>query len=372
MDQAEQEVRKVLALDPNNVGAYAMLAEIKKGGSEDDADVTAMARLHARLDPNAPGRMILDFALSQVMDKLKLYDRAFEYCREGNDLRRTHSHYNADEELAHLQDIMKAYTPTMFANGSGLEDATPVFIVGMPRCGSTLTEQILAAHPKVGDEGEWGYFERILAERNDDEPLTLERLTAFTPEQWREIGEQFITRMRSDHPDAARITDKSLHNIRLIGAIHCAMPKAKIVHVRRHPLDTCLSIYRNNLLGIQFDFGCNLGELGYYYRMYLRLMQHWRDVLPAGVLYELDYEQMVASQEAETRNLLAYCELPWDDSCLQFDKSKNLVRTASVSQVRQPIYKSSLAAWERYEQHLQPLIRILGTDYGHPPADRQL
>lgn len=371
-DEAEQEVRKVLALDPNNVAAYATLAEVKKGDSENDPDIAAMIHLHGKLDPSSASRMTLAFALSQMLDKLKQYDQSFEYCREGNDLRHKHSHYNADEELAHLQNIMEAYTPATFANASDLNDPTPLFIVGMPRCGSTLTEQILASHPDVASEGEWSFFERVLSQKNTErEPLTLERLTSFNSDQWREIGQEFLERIKSDHPQAVHVTDKSLNNIRLIGAIHCAMPNAKIIHVRRHPLDTCLSIYRNNLLGAQFEFGFNLGELGYYYRMYLRLMQHWRDILPAGVMYELDYEKLVGDQEAETRSLLKFCNLPWNDQCLQFYKTKNLVQTASVSQVRQPMYTGSMAAWKRYEEHLQPLIRILGTDYGHPPAGGQ-
>jgi len=159
------------------------------------------------------------------------------------------------------------------------------------------------------------------------------------------------------------ITDKSLANIRFVGAIHCALPKARIVHVRRHPLDTCLSIYRLNIQGEAFDFGRDLEELGYYYQMYLKLMQHWRDTLPEGVMYELTYERLVADQKGETRKLLDACGLEWSDQCLQFQQARNAVRTASVAQVRRAIYTDSMAAWKRYEQHLAPLIHILGTDY---------
>ncbi|MDQ6987006.1 MAG: sulfotransferase, partial [Mariprofundaceae bacterium] len=134
------------------------------------------------------------------------------------------------------------------------------------------------------------------------------------------------------------------------------------IHVRRNPLDTCLSIYKNDLLGGQFQYGRNLGGLGYYYRMYLRLMQHWHDVLPEGVMYELDYEKLVENQESETRKLLAFCGLDWDESCLRFNRTRNIVSTSSIAQVRRPIYRDSVAAWKRYEKHLQPLIRILGSE----------
>jgi hypothetical protein len=149
----------------------------------------------------------------------------------------------------------------------------------------------------------------------------------------------------------------------MVGAIHCALPKAKIVHVRRHPLDTCLSIYKLDLAGLMFDFAYDLADLGHYYRHYLKVMQHWRDVLPKGAMYELDYEMLVADQEGETRKLLDYCDLPWNEACLQFDKAKNVVRTSSMSQVRQGIYTDAMAVWKRYEKHLQPLIDILGPEY---------
>ncbi|HKI62084.1 MAG TPA: sulfotransferase [Mariprofundaceae bacterium] len=367
LEEAEREIRMTLAITPDDIGAYATLAELKKFESEQEADVAAMLSLHAHSESDSLDRMTLSFTLGKVLDNLKQHDRAFAYYREGNDIRHLHTTYHADVELAHLQHIMEAYTQNVFEQNSGLDDATPIFIVGMPRCGSTLTEQILGSHPDVETKGEWGFLEELLSRYNsDDNPLTLERITSFSPEQWGEIGQAFLDRMKAGHPAALRLTDKSLHNTRMVGAIHCAMPNARIIHVRRHPLDSCLSIYKQNFVGQLNDFGCNLGELGYYYRMYLRLMQHWRDVLPAGVMYEMDYERLVANQEEETRKLLDFCGLAWDDRCLQFNKATNVVRTASITQVRRGMYSDSLAAWKRYEKHLQPLIRILGTEYNHP------
>jgi hypothetical protein len=259
---------------------------------------------------------------------------------------------------------MDAFTDETFDRQSTLNENTPIFIIGMPRCGSTLVEQILAAHPNVASKGECEFFEKVLAEENaTDKPLTFERITAFTPEHWGSIGQRYLQRLKMNASEVTRVTDKSLTNIRLVGPIHYALPKARIIHIRRHPLDTCLSIYKNNLLGALHDYGRNLGQLGYYYRMYLRLMQHWRNILPAGTMYELDYENLINDQEGETRKLLDYCGLPWSDQCLSFQKAKNVVRTASVTQVRQPVYNSSLAAWKRYEKNLQPLIKILGPEY---------
>jgi len=201
-----------------------------------------------------------------------------------------------------------------------------------------------------------------LARRHcDTAPLTLERITHFTADEWQQVGQDYIDTV-TDNISTAHITDKTLGNIRLVGAIHCALPQAKIIHVRRHPLDTCLSIFKNNLAGELLGFSSSLTDIGQYYRIYQQLMAHWRKVLPEGVMYEINYEDLVSNQEEETRRLLAFCELDWDDHCLQFHTLRNKVQTSSIAQVRRPMYKDSVAAWQRYEKQLQPLIDILGTE----------
>jgi len=371
LDRGKAELRRVLEIKPDHVASCSALSKIRQYDDAGDADIGKVSRLYEQSAPDSRERMILGFALGKMMDDLGDCDRAFEYFREANDIRHRHSDYDNDRELAHLQGAMDAYTPEVLSRTSGLDDATPIFIVGMPRCGSTLVEQIMASHPGVASRGEWCFFESrlLLDHHSKEDPLTLEKIVSLKLEQWREFGQTYLDHLKADSSGATRITDKSLRNVRLIGAIHCALPKARIVHVRRHPLDTCLSIYKTNLQDQLFDYGCNLGQLGYYYRMYLRLMQHWRDVLPRGVMYELDYEGLVANQEGETRKLLDACDLEWDDHCLQFNKMDNLVRTASVAQVRRSIYTDSVSGWKRYEKHLQPLIRILGTEYGHPDSE---
>lgn len=366
IEEGESELRESLQLDAEQPEVYVSIAQVKKYRSEDDADITAAISLYENSAPDSEDRIRLGFTIGKMMDDLGNYDRAFHYFRAANDIRHRKSSYHRDSELAHIDSIMEMYTPEILARSSGLEDATPIFIVGMPRCGSTLTEQILASHPDVVSKGECHLFEgEVLSSiHEEDAPLTLERITSFSTQQWRDVGEAYLRGIKSGVSDHVhRITDKSLSNIRVVGAIHCALPKARIVHVRRHPLDTCLSIYKLNIKGQAFDFGRDLDELGHYYRMYLRLMQYWRDVLPEGVMYELTYEKLIADQEEETRKLLDACGLGWNEQCLQFQRARNAVRTASVAQVRRAIYKDSMAAWKRYEKHLEPLIRILGTEY---------
>jgi len=365
---AEALARKILSLNPSHAGAGHMLASLKTFTPGNAEDIALLKNVYEHTDADSRDRELICFALGKVMEDLHEDAQAFTYFKEGNDVRHQSSRYDADTELAHLQGIMQYYTRDVFERNSGLTDETPIFILGMPRCGSTLVEQILAAHPDVSSRGEAETVEQSLAEMDTPEaPLTFERIMGFSPEQWAVLGRKTLERLRENPPDTPRITEKSLTGIRLVGAIHCALPRAKIIHVRRHPMDACWSIYKADMEGYLFDFAYNLGELGYYYRMYLRLMQHWREVLPEGVMYELDYEALVADQEGETRKLLDACGLPWDDSCLTFYKARNLVRTLSVAQVRKPISSGAIARWKRQEQNLAPLKKILGDDIAHWP-----
>jgi len=361
VDNAETTTRQLLSVNSSHSRAGHLLSSLKTFTVDDHQDIDLLENIYNSTDPDSKDREFMSFALGKVMDDIHDYDRAFNYFSEGNSIRSQYSSYQADAELAHMHDIMQHYKPELFQYNRGLSDATPIFIVGMPRCGSTLVEQILAAHPDVSSRGEWHYFEDLLnTMHSPDNPLTLERVTTFDSEQWKQLGQSFLQHLKKDSPDALRITDKTLINIRLIGAIHCALPQARIIHVRRHPLDNCLSIYQADLISAQFDYIYKLGELGSYYRMYQRLMQHWRDILPEGVMYELDYEQLVSNQENETRKLLNACDLNWNDRCMKFNKADNIVITSSVSQVRRSMYSDSIARWKHYEKHLQPLINILG------------
>jgi len=361
MQEGEADLRAALLLQPNHARAYAILSDLKKFTDIDDVDRQAIEACYKRSEPESEERVYLCTALGKAYADLQQYDRAFELYEESNSIRQRKVSYDADAELTHIEEIMAHYTPEVLCASSRLGDERPIFIVGMPRCGSSLVEQILAAHPEVGMRGEWEGFELAwLALQDAENPFTLEQVASFEEAQWREVGQAYLDRLEEGE-QGRRITDKSLTNIRQVGAIHCALPHAKIIHVRRNPLDTCLSIYTTNIQGWQYHYGLSQGTLGYYYRMYQRLMQHWRDVLPEGVMYEIDYEQLIANQEDETRSLLDYCGLDWSDACMNFQKADTRVKTASLHQVRKSIFSSSVERWRPYEKHLQPLIRILGT-----------
>jgi len=354
--EAELEIRAVLAVAPGHADAYKLLADIRRFTDMQDADVQAMLALFQQPDLASTDRATIAFSLGKAMHDLTDYDRAFDFYQQGNALRRSALSYDHSAALERMRVVACASSPPPPAGSELAGSDLPVFIVGMPRCGSTLVEQILAAHPDVEARGECNVFRQLLQEQQAPDLLCADQ-SLYQDRQWRAMGEEYLARLEHKQ-SAVRVTDKTLSNILWIGAIHAALPKARIVHVRRNPLDNCLSIYRSDLQGGDFRFGFDLRELGEYYLAYLQLMQHWREVLPTDYIYELDYEALVADQAGETRRLLQACGLPWQQACLQFEQVNNHVLTASAVQVRKGMSAGSVAAWRQYEPQLQVLSDI--------------
>jgi hypothetical protein len=244
--------------------------------------------------------------------------------------------------------------------GGGDPDPAPIFIVGLPRTGSTLVEQILASHSEVDATHELPeggrLINRINRERKDRVHYP-EAVRDFDAAQWTALGGAYLEETRKYRADAPRFVDKMPNNFAIIGLLSLALPNAKFINTRRHPLDTCLSCYKQ-LFARGQPFTYDLMELGEYYLQYERLMAHWHAVLPRRVL-DVQYEEMVADQAGQTRRLLEYCGLPWEDACLQFHETERAIRTASSEQVRRPIYDSSIGIWRNYERELAPLTEIL-------------
>jgi len=347
--------RRALACGPDPA-IYANLADVIRFAPGDE-DLAAMERL---ADPAVPltaeGRIALHFALGKAYGDCGDGGKAFGHYQEANRRKRSLLAYDESAELTMMDRVRRAFHGDLFAGlaGRGDPSAAPVFILGMPRSGSTLIEQILASHPKVKGGGERPDFPELLGQIGYPEPVA-----ALPADGYRALGAAYVERVRGAAPDAVRITDKLPGNFLHAGAIHLALPNARIIHSRRDPADTCISCFTTLFRGEHLPHTYDLAELGRYYRAYARLMEHWRAVLPQAVFLEVDYERMIEDPEGQTRRILAHCGLDWDPACLSFHQTRREVRTASAAQVRRPIYAGSVGRWRLYGDLLAPLLTEL-------------
>jgi hypothetical protein len=306
------------------------------------------------------------FAMGKALGDLGQYHDAFRHLLRANALKRQTMDYDEPQRLAMFENIRATFSPDFMKARSGGGDGSwsPIFIVGMPRSGTTLLEQVLASHSKVFGAGELETFKEAIAECvrsrgvTDAYPLLAE---ALTQDHIRQLGEKYTTRVRARAPEVERIVDKMPLNFAFVGLIHLALPNARVINVRRDPLDTCVSCFSLLFSGSQ-PFAYDLGELGRYFRGYERVMEHWHEVLPPGVMIDVRYEDLVDDLEGTAKRALRHCGLDWEDACRDFHDTKRPVRTASQMQVREPVYRRSIGNWRRYGEYLEPLARALGID----------
>jgi hypothetical protein len=265
-----------------------------------------------------------------------------------------------------FENIKAKFPPELFQPRSVSGDASwsPIFIVGMPRSGTTLLEQVLASHSKVFGAGELEAFKELIgacASKQRIPPAYPDLMDSLSPDGIAELGQLYAERVRPMAPDVERIVDKMPLNFVFVGLIHLALPSARIIHIRRDPLDTCVSCFSLLFTGSQ-PFAYDLAELGRYYRGYETVMEHWHRVLPPGVMMDVQYEALVHDLEGVSRAVLRHCDLEWEDACRDFYDTKRAIRTASLMQVREPLYRSSVGGWRRYAKHLKPLAEALRGD----------
>jgi predicted Zn-dependent protease len=371
-DASIDAYRRAIAADPAFGDAWWSLANLKTLRFDDD-DVTAMQAQLARSELGDTQRLHFEFALGKALEDRKLYARSFGHYAAGNALRRAQVQYDAEDNTARLGRSIETFTPAFFAAraGSGAAAPDPIFVVGLPRAGSTLVEQILSSHPSV--EGTMELPEiigltRELRQHNADprQGTYHAALAALDADALRALGERYLERTRVHRRRGAPMfIDKMPNNFAHIGLIHLVLPNARIVDARRHPLACCFSGFKQHFARGQ-HFSYDLGDLGRYYRDYVGLMAHWDAVLP-GRVHRVAYERMVEDTEAEVRALLDYCGLPFDAACLRFFENDRPVRTASSEQVRQPIYRDGIEHWRHYEPWLGALKDALGPVLDHYP-----
>jgi tetratricopeptide (TPR) repeat protein len=305
-------------------------------------------------------RSSLHTSLGFILEKEGEYRRAFEHFDKANRL--TPVAFDIEEFRSWVDKVEEQLTADVLRARShlGTESPLPVLVVGMPRSGTTLTEQVIASHGEAAGAGELTRIPLFAKRYNyiKDIGKFIATLDASRSQDIREAAENYVSLLRFHAPDALRIVDKLPHNFRLLGFVAMLWPNARIIHCSRNPVDTCLSCYQNPLSDMH-PYSRNLSNLGLYYREYHRLMAHWRKVLPMQI-YDLSYERLTAAFESEARKLIEFIGLSWDPACLKFNETESTVRTFSRQQVRNPIYSSSVERWRHYEAELQPLLAALG------------
>lgn len=357
--------RKSMELAPNLGEAYWSLANLKTFRFS-PADLEAMRAQLARSEISPEDRFHFHFAIGKALEDAAEYAGSFDQYAQGNRLRRAGVAYEAADTSAHVQRSKALFTRQFFAERAGLgcDSADPIFIVGLPRSGSTLLEQILSSHPLVEGTQELPDIITMAKDlggrkKRDQASKYPEILDTMTASDFRALGEQYLAQTRVQRKtDAPFFIDKMPNNWGHVGLIHLALPKARIIDARRHPLGCCFSGFKQHFARGQ-HYTYSLEEIGRYYRDYVELMAHFDAVLP-GRVHRVIYEQMVDDTESEVRRLLAYCGLPFDAGCLRFHENERAVRTASSEQVRQPIYKDGVDHWRHYEPWLDPLKSALG------------
>ncbi|MDB6084528.1 MAG: hypothetical protein JWN43_2409 [Gammaproteobacteria bacterium] len=359
--------RKAILIQPTLGEVYWSLANLKTFRFT-DTDVAQLRAALGREGLTADDRMHFEFALGKALEDAASYEESFAHYAAGNAIRREHHRYNADEHTAYVRRSKALYTPDFFAarTGAGAPAPDPIFILGLPRAGSTLLEQILASHSQVEGTMELPDIPAIAHElagrtAKDAEPRYPQVISGLTHAQLRYLGERYLAATRIQRKGAAPFfIDKMPNNCLNVGLIHLILPNAKIIDARRHPLGCCFSVFKQHFARGQ-NFSYALEDVGRYYRDYVELMAHFDAVLP-GRIHRVFYERVIEDTEGEVRRLLAFCGLPFEDQCLRFYENTRAVRTASSEQVRQPIFHEAVDHWRHYEPWLGPLKEALGPD----------
>jgi tetratricopeptide (TPR) repeat protein len=365
MEEAKVQYLEVLARKPDYTQAHFTYSGLHRYEDADDPHLAGMLALYESGTLETDGRIQLAFALAKAHEDLGDFAGAFRYLETGNGLRYRKYQYDIEGDRALFENIMDTFSVDAVRSlqVSGQTSKRPVFIVGMPRSGTTLVERILASHSDVYAGGELDYLYALGVARflRVSGRVQFQPLGSYPEEAWVSLGRDYVEMIGRLDGDAARVTDKLPMNFMMIGLIRCALPNAKIVHCVRDPRATCLSIFKQNFSSENYRFAYDLRTVAQFHTLYRRLMDHWRRVFP-GAIHDVEYEALTSEPERQIRELLSACDLELQASCLDFHRSRGVIRTASYNQARQPIYESSVDLWRRYEEFLGPLLDELALE----------
>jgi len=355
-DEAIEACDRALAANPLYSPAHLTIVRIRKCTEADRPRLMRMLSSLRESGVDDAKRLFLHFAIGKLLDDLGEYREAMRHYDMANSIRRRNARFDREGLAETVDRLINRYTAAFFAGNQrfGLIDQTPLLIVGMPRSGTTLVEQILSSHPEIVAGEELFFWSNRASFRG------IAEATALSPDAGRKLAAEYISWLRRIGPSAARVTDKQTFNFQQLGLIHLLLPNSRIIHCRRHPIDTCLSMYFTYFKG-RMPFVADKADLAFAYRQYARIMTHWRNVLPPDRFLEIDYETLVSDRDALTRQLIAFCGLDWHDMCLQPERNTRTVTTASLWQARQPVFSSSVERWRRYEPWVGELRTLLAT-----------
>ena len=370
VDDAERELEICIDLDPTSWYAHLLRAQLRRqtAGSNHLAALHQLMIDHAT---NVRAATCLNIAMAREYEDLGNYPEAFRHTKQGKAAARTARPYSGQRDRDLFDALMRSFPQSASTAPVGDPSEQPIFIIGMPRSGTTLVERILSSHPDVHACGELQNFAVALQqEASTPTPFLLapELPSRTRSIDWERLGARYLASTLPATANAIRFVDKMPHNFLYVGFIAKALPNARIICLRRHPLDTCLGNFRQYFSdpSIHFDYSCDLLDTGRYYILFDRLMAHWQRVFP-GRIHEVSYETLVNAQKATSRELIDYCGLAWNNACVHFENNPSAVATLSAQQVRQPMYRSSVGHWKHYERELADLRKLLqeaGIDVG--------
>lgn len=360
IDDAVDAFREILHRHPDNVAAASGMALARKFTSNDTDDIELLQRCHSLKQGDASAAAVrIHHAMGKVYDDLARFDFAFEHYDQAKVI--AGADFDLDKYRGFVDLTIQKWTAFDFIGGGGSTSDVPVFIVGMPRSGSTLTEQIIASHPAAFGAGEVSYLGSVARDLVGTSPRSAafaDRLKKTSSERLQGVARKYLLALSALGGSARRITDKTNHNFELLAVVAKLFPNARVVHCLRNPVDNCFSCFTHNF-NEKHGYNSDLRKLGYYYREYARLMDHWEAALPLKI-HRLQYEEMTSDPEEKMRELIDFVGLKWHDDCLRFYDTKRTVTTPSRAQVRRPVYTSSVQRWKNYEAHLGDLRQALG------------
>jgi tetratricopeptide (TPR) repeat protein len=369
LQEAEANLDKAIEIDPDDAEALALRSGLRRQSSQSNHIDELKAAL-AGPDRSPKQLVSVCYALAKELEDTGDYSESFSYLRRGADLRRQHLRYEVQRDLETMASIREVYSREVFTEGrNGYVSASPIFVIGMPRTGTTLVERMLGSHPVVQAAGELNNFAVELVKlarelAGEQKPSGPELVHLSRNIDFASLGQAYLDSTKAFVSDKPHFVDKMPLNFLYAGLIHLALPKAKIIHLERNAMDTCYAVYKT-LFENAYPYSYDLGELGRYFVAYSRLMDHWHDMMP-GVIHRIHYEDLVTRYRSVVEATLEYCNLSWQEQCLHSHDSGGYSATASAAQVRAPVHSESVGRWKKYEKELQPLADIFrnaGIDY---------